>query len=152
MTARRAPIGRLLDLAVALPSCSLVAAGRAVPLVARMGTLGTARVIERVSTAVHDRRVSQATPVYGVHAGAPVLAGAAAVAVSGRGDADTAVVEVPVVDRAQLPIDGYDDLAARQVVDRLDSLSTTDLAVIDAYERTHRGRRTVLGKISMLTS
>ena len=56
---------------------------------------------------------------------------------------------VPVAD---LPIDGYDDLAARQVVDRLAALDRADLARIEMYEREHRNRSTVLGKITMLTA
>lgn len=152
MTARRAPIGRLLDLAVAVPTCSLVATKRALPLMARLGTLGTVRVIERVSTAVHDIRTAGPAPV-----GAPLIADET---VSASRRPSTAPAAEPgsafdpaaVVDPDRLPIEGYDDLAARQVVDRLESLGPDDLAAIDAYERSHRGRSTVLGKISMLTS
>ena len=64
--------------------------------------------------------------------------------------ADAGVPEsVPASD---LPIEGYDDLAARQVVDRLAALDAADLARIEIYEREHRNRSTVLGKIAMLTA
>ncbi len=67
-----------------------------------------------------------------------------------RADSDLGPTESISV--ADLPIDGYDDLAARQVVDRLGALDRADLARIETYEREHRNRSTVLGKISMLTA
>lgn len=138
MTAPRQPIDRLIDLAVAVPSCALVAARRAVPLAARIGVAGTVRVVERVSTAVHELRpdADETTDELIEHAEEPV--------------ADAGVPEsVPASD---LPIEGYDDLAARQVVDRLAALDAADLARIEIYEREHRNRSTVLGKIAMLTA
>ena len=50
----------------------------------------------------------------------------------------------------ELPIEGYDSLAASQVVGRLGSLTDGELALIEAYESTHRSRRTILGKINQL--
>jgi hypothetical protein len=49
-----------------------------------------------------------------------------------------------------LPIEGYDSLAASQVVLRLGSLTDVELRTIEQYETSHRARRTVLGKISQL--
>lgn len=49
-----------------------------------------------------------------------------------------------------LPLEGYESLAASQVVDRLPTLSDDELDRIDAFETAHRGRRTVLGKIEQL--
>jgi hypothetical protein len=49
-----------------------------------------------------------------------------------------------------LPIDGYDSLAASQVVSRLASLTPAELSRIRLHEETHRARRTILGKISQL--
>ena len=49
-----------------------------------------------------------------------------------------------------LPIEGYDSLAASQVVLRLSSLTAAELEVVDTYEQQHRARRTVLGKIHQL--
>jgi hypothetical protein len=141
MADRRAPITRLIDLAVAVPTCALVAGGRAIPLAARIGTLGTARVIARISEAVHELRTADAT------APGPAVGPLAAP----EATTSSTTKEVGVV-RDDLPIDGYDDLAARQVVDRLASLAPADLAVIDAYERAHRNRSTVRGKISTLTA
>ena len=51
---------------------------------------------------------------------------------------------------AGLPIEGYDSLAASQVVLRLGSLTRDELAAVQIYEHGHRARRTILGKISQL--
>jgi hypothetical protein len=51
-----------------------------------------------------------------------------------------------------LAIPGYDELAASQVVKRLDGLNQGELAAIEAYERNQRGRRTILGRIGQLQS
>lgn len=55
-----------------------------------------------------------------------------------------------LVDAATLPIDGYESLAASQVVLRLGSLTAPELASIADYESSHRARRTILGKIHQL--
>lgn len=141
MGGRRAPIGRLVDLAVAVPTCTLVAARRAVPLAARLGTLGTARLIGRVSEAVHDRRTEHEIDE---------MMSDIVVEEPDAGVDPVDPVETISVD--ELPIDGYDDLAARHVVDRLDGLDRADLGRIETYEREHRNRSTVLGKISILTA
>lgn len=52
--------------------------------------------------------------------------------------------------RDRLPIDGYESLAASQVVARLGSLGMVELDVIEAFERAHRNRRTVLGRIAQV--
>ena len=51
---------------------------------------------------------------------------------------------------ADLPIAGYEDLAASHIVARLDGLDRDDLAAIRRFELAHRGRRTVVGKIDQL--
>lgn len=52
---------------------------------------------------------------------------------------------------ASLPIPGYDQLSASQVVARLEGLGPEELQTIRAYESEHRGRNTILGKIAQLT-
>ena len=141
MVSRRAPIDRLVDLAVAIPTCTLVAARRAVPLAARVGMLGTAHLVGRVSEAVYERRTHDQIDEMVVEAAAEVLDAA-----------DPAPAPAETISADQLPIAGYDDLAARQVVDRLEDLDPADLARIETYEREHRNRSTVLGKISILTA
>jgi hypothetical protein len=51
---------------------------------------------------------------------------------------------------ADLAIPGYEDLAASHIVARLDRLTRSDLAKIRSFEVSHRGRRTVVGKIDQL--
>jgi hypothetical protein len=51
---------------------------------------------------------------------------------------------------ATLAIPDYDSLAASQVVSRLAGLSDAELEAVRRYEEAHRGRRTVLGRISQL--
>ena len=67
---------------------------------------------------------------------------------------DVRVVVAPVIDRgsqaADLAIPGYEDLAASHIVARLDRLTPSDLAKIRSFEVSHRGRRTVVGKIDQL--
>jgi hypothetical protein len=53
---------------------------------------------------------------------------------------------------AHLPIPGYDALSASQVVERLAGLGPDELAAVRDYETEHRNRRTILGKITQLTS
>lgn len=65
------------------------------------------------------------------------------------------VPSVPVPPRsseaaAELPIADYDSLAASQVIPRLAGLSVEELAAVEAYELGHRGRKTILGKITQL--
>ena len=62
------------------------------------------------------------------------------------------VAHSPILDdeASALPIDGYDSLAASQVVGRLGSLTPAELDSVEAYETTHRARRTILGKINQL--
>ena len=137
MAGRRAPIDRLFDLAVAVPTCTMVAAARAVPIAARVGTVGTARVVGRISEAVHEAR----HPDENDEAAAPV-------GLESTVESPSAETSDVVAD--ELPIEGYDDLAARQVVDRLGDLEPVELVTVEAYERSHRNRSTVLGKIAML--
>ncbi len=51
-----------------------------------------------------------------------------------------------------LAIPGYDQLSASQVVERLDGLTAGELDAVREYEVAHRGRSTILGKITQLTS
>jgi hypothetical protein len=49
-----------------------------------------------------------------------------------------------------LPIEGYDHLAASQVVDRLDHLTPRERDLVATYERAHRHRQSVLAKVAHL--
>jgi hypothetical protein len=51
----------------------------------------------------------------------------------------------------KLPIAGYDDLSALQILDLLGALNKTELAKIKKYESAHRCRQTILKKIATLS-
>ena len=54
------------------------------------------------------------------------------------------------VSESDLPIRGYDDLTAAEIISRLSGLSQNDLARIESFERAHQGRKTVLEQIDGL--
>lgn len=66
------------------------------------------------------------------------------------GGAVTAPAPVGGPTAAELPIAAYDALSASQVVEHLEGLGAEDLAAVRAYEASHRGRRTILGRIEQL--
>ncbi len=53
-------------------------------------------------------------------------------------------------EEVDLAIASYDKLTAAEINARLSRLSQLDLAKIDAYERRHENRTTVLGKVATL--
>ena len=56
----------------------------------------------------------------------------------------------PVPPAGELAVPDYDALSASQVVPRLASLSPEELEAVRAYERAHRNRQTILGRVSQL--
>jgi len=48
---------------------------------------------------------------------------------------------------AAFPVDGYDDLTAAQVIERLDGLSPAELRAVRDHERRNANRKTVLAAI-----
>jgi len=50
----------------------------------------------------------------------------------------------------ELPIDGYDSLAASQVVPRLVTLSPDELRSVQRYEQAGRHRQTILNRVEQL--
>jgi ferritin-like metal-binding protein YciE len=59
-------------------------------------------------------------------------------------------VKGAVASEGDLPIAGYDQLTADEIVAKLPELSQIDLAKVEAYERKGESRSTVLGRISTL--
>ncbi len=62
---------------------------------------------------------------------------------------DNDVPGAPTPDEG-LPIEGYDDLSAPQIIPLLESLSAGQLSTVLTYETTHRSRATVVNKIRQL--
>jgi hypothetical protein len=78
--------------------------------------------------------------------------GATADAPHTNGTNGKAADAAPVHVAPALAIPEYDQLSASQVVERLDGLTPDELDAVRAYELAHRGRATILGKITQLTS
>lgn len=133
MAGRRGPVDRIVDALVAIPICTTVATRRSVSLV-------TGLTRRRVVVAL-TRRPPDASPAVSPVAPAADASRSPAPPDTSHGPGD-----------AMLPIEGYDHLAARQVVDRLDSLTPAELREVERYERGNRHRRTVLGKIEQLST
>jgi hypothetical protein len=66
--------------------------------------------------------------------------------------ARVAAAPAPAPPVPSLAIPGYDQLSASQVVERLDGLTKGELDAVREYEVTHRGRSTILGKITQLSA
>ncbi|MEA2264438.1 MAG: hypothetical protein QOE27_21 [Solirubrobacteraceae bacterium] len=59
-------------------------------------------------------------------------------------------VKGAMADESDLPIKDYSDLTSAEIAEQLTSLSQIDLAKVDAYERKHQNRTTVLSKVATL--
>jgi hypothetical protein len=70
---------------------------------------------------------------------------------SGAAPSATDATEATADGAGGLAITDYDELSASQVVDRLEGLPRHELEAIRDYERAHRARNTILGKIEQLT-
>lgn len=86
------------------------------------------------------------------HAGPPADGGSTPVSPSGSAAPTLvpATVGDPSTSAEELPIAGYEALAAMQVVQRLGSLRPDELELVRQFETSHRARRTVLAKVEQL--
>jgi ferritin-like metal-binding protein YciE len=95
------------------------------------GAADTVKATARTATAKTKRTTRQARKVPGVTRLEGEIKGAAASA-------------------EDLAIARYDQLTAEEIADRLSGLSQIDLAKVDAYERKHQDRTTILSRITTL--
>ena len=95
-----------------------------------VATTGAGEAVKRTATAT-KRAARQARKVPGVAQAEGQVKGA-------------------VASEDDLAIDRYDQLTAEEIVRRLPELSQIDLAKIDAYERRHENRTTVLDRATAL--
>lgn len=156
MTERRPVIESALDVLVYAPVGLAVEIQRILPELAREGRtrfeqrVTLARFVGRLAVRTGRERIEQrlSRPAVVVP---PVPSDTTPVAEDTRHveRSDTAPSE-PVPAETDLALPGYSSLSASQVVGRLSALSSDELAAIALYERAHRGRRTVLGKIEQL--
>ena len=147
MISQRPLIEKVLDIAVYAP------VGLAVQLRSDLDTFvtsGRIRVSERVQVA---RWIGEMTVTFGRRelekrlASASVKSDVAPTPTGDRAVIPLAAVEAPVL---ELPFDGYQSLAAAQVVQLLSRLPDRELATIRAYESANRKRRTILAKLDQL--
>lgn len=61
-----------------------------------------------------------------------------------------ASADAPTREAGDLPIPGYDELSAVQVVERLAALQRSELQAVLDYEERHRGRRTITNRARQL--
>ena len=64
---------------------------------------------------------------------------------------DPGSTEASSPDEERLPIARYDQLHRNQLIPQLSHLSQLELAVVEAHERSHRGRPVVLNRLRWLT-
>jgi hypothetical protein len=83
--------------------------------------------------------------------GAPPVSAFTSPGPAAAADRAAAGERTPAPQVEELPIPDYDELSASQVIERLEGLDADSLEAIRAYESSHRGRNTILGKISQLT-
>lgn len=154
-----APVGLALRLSKDVPE--LASQGRA-----KLATpLGAARVVGAMAVAQGKRDVEARvrtilddlrSPVDSDRRGTPPTASEgepAPTASAARADSEAPAV-VPddgaTPGSANLAIPRYDTLAATQVLEHLAGLRQDELAAIEAYERSHRNRKTILQRIAVL--
>jgi hypothetical protein len=155
----RRPVDVLLDAMVFVPIGALVQARRLVPELAEAGRDHVANRIDLVRSAVRfaTRTTDRSRPPTAGRPGTPSISAAgrdgSADPAGGLGEGEEVVVvveEAPAPSRRRLPIEGYDSLAASQIVARLADLDEAALREVAAYEAGHRNRRTVLAKVAQL--
>ena len=159
----RSPAEILLDLVFFAPLGATIEFWEHLPDFARVGRdtfnrqRPAARMIGEFAVRQGRRRLErglfgdEGPPSSGPPAGSGTGAGARGQDSPGPGDAgppdlDGGTGSIP----SELPIANYDALSAVQIVPLLAELSPGERDLIAAHERTHRGRRTVLGKLDQL--
>ncbi len=172
MAAEKNLAERLVDLAVYVPVGIATAVIEELPALAEKGRvklsgqLQVARMIGKMAVSEAERRVRPTKASPGPSGGptAPPRPAASAPAASSaparRQPAPSRpapspsppAAPAPPLSAVQLPIPGYDTLAASQVVQRLGSLRPDELDAVRRYEVANRGRRTILHRIAQLSS
>jgi hypothetical protein len=154
MVAGRDPVDRVIDLVIAVPVSLVAAARQLMPVRVSRLEQQVARDLDLVVR--YARRAAPSLPRRsrrrtGVST-EPVTSVAPSQVTNDDAAAPAAVAPTAIVLPADdLPIEGYDQLSARQIVDRLGALTGPELALVERYEQQHRGRQTILLRIAQLT-
>ena len=143
MTGQRPLIEKVLDIVVYAP------VGLALQLHSDLDTVvtsGRTRVSERVQVA---RWIGEMAVIYGRRELEKRMTSVSAelVAVESVAIEPATPVALPLVTP---PFEGYQSLAAAQVVQLLGRLPADELAQVREYESANRGRRTILAKLDQL--
>jgi hypothetical protein len=160
VTDRPAPSGldRLADLLLFAPIGLVTEASEAVPDLAERGRrrvrsqVALARFVGEVAVRQAEQAMEAWTERHRrVPEEEPVAAAGPAPSVPDDGPDVVIAPMGPVPAAADLALADYDTLAAAQVIVRLEGLDPQQRAAIGRYEQAHRGRKTILGKISQLS-
>ena len=143
MSTQRSLVGKLLDAMVYAPIGVAVVVREDVPALIDSGRT---RVQERVQVA---RWVGEMAVTYGRQQIERRLATAA------ENPMLEPVVHTPLAaisahEPSPPPFEGYDHLAAAQIVQLLSRLPHAELMLVQEYEAAHRARRTILAKLDQL--
>jgi hypothetical protein len=160
MAAGRDPTDRVIDLVIAVPVSIVAAVRQLIPV-------GVTRLEQKVGRDLdlivrYARRAAPSMPRRSRGAARSRVSVDDATDRAVRADADADVVDAHAIDDVvastadevpadHLPIEGYDQLSARQIVDRLGALTGPELALIAQHEHGHRRRQTILLRIAQLT-
>ncbi|MEQ8718186.1 MAG: hypothetical protein RIE08_11320 [Acidimicrobiales bacterium] len=162
MSDERGPMGTVADLAVFAPLGLILERRRVVAELADRGRrqIAFARMLGQTAftVTIEDLRRSFRDPAGAEtdpSTGLPELVVADRVAASVDSEATANAVTGPDdvatgPPSETLAIVDYDSLAAKQVVRRLSGLEPDELEDVRRYEASHRGRRTILGRIDQL--
>lgn len=153
MASGKTPLGHVVDLVVYAPVGLFSLAQRELP---ELISAGKTRVDNQITLArfIGKMAVKQGSNEFKRRLGAaeesrkPVPAATQVIDIQPSND--TVSPSSHSTSGAHLPIDGYDSLAASQVVQRLNTLTAAELEMVRAHEESNRARRTILGKIAQL--
>ena len=149
------PVGAMLDVFVFAPLGFAFDARELLPKLAERGRNQVAllKVVGQFAVnkgrADADRILKPKPPVSPMPQPAPAAA-TAPLAPRVRPAAVPTVPAAPSAEAQALPINNYDTLSASQIVPRLAGLRPEELTSVQAYENSHRRRRTILGRIAQL--
>ena len=150
----RNPVGAMLDVFVFAPLGFALDARELLPKLAERGRNQVAllKVVGQFAVnkgrADADRILKPKPPAAPVPQPAP--AAATPPPVTRVRPTAPAAPTTPSAEALLLPINNYDTLSASQIVPRLAGLRSDELALVQAYEDSHRRRRTILGRIAQL--
>ncbi len=144
-----APVGLVYEYQDVLPK--LIRRGKSQVQIARLlGTMAAKQGQRTVNSRIDDvidvasSSVAQGITDVGARVG---LAPDASVA---RATSDDFAGQIGEIDDRPLPIAGYDELTAKQIISLLGDLDRTQQARVGRYESAHRARKTVIGKLEAL--